>query len=103
MTTIDPHAAADARDEDDRDAAADAERARADMAARVRGNIDAALDPEAHLRQSAQERRAELARVRTERDALNDRIRDLVAEVEVLDRAVAVFDRANAKRANGDG
>ncbi len=42
---------------------------------------------------SAAERRAELDRLRIERDGLNDQIRTCLADVETLASAVALFDR----------
>ena len=46
----------------------------------------------AHRRISEQ-----LAKLRAERDAINEAIKPLVAEEETLRRVVAVFDRANGK------
>jgi len=47
---------------------------------------------DAHRRISEQ-----LAKLRGERERINDAIRPLVAEEETLRRIVAVFDRANGK------
>lgn len=44
--------------------------------------------------------RAELAEMRAQRDALNDRIRQRVAEAETLASAVALFDRRAAVEAD---
>ena len=68
--------------------------ARERLAARVHGEPPT---PEQYLRDGLAEARRELEALRQQRESINETVRELVAQVDVLKRAVHVFDRAAAR------